>query len=263
MLKNRIIPTVLMRGQQAVKGIGFRSWRNIGNVRMTVRVHQMRNVDELVLLDISGNLPDTLLVRHISGDCFFPLTVGGGVRSVDDIVCLLANGADKVSLNSAAIDRPSLITEAARKVGSQSVVISMDVGSNGLLYAHNGQRNTGLEAVAWARRVQDLGAGELLLTSVERDGALGGYDLDLVRKVSAAVTIPVIAAGGAGSYRDLADGLDAGAHGVAAGALWAFTEATPPEAAQQLHAWGYNVRRPYVANCNPEKPVQGERIPAS
>jgi len=241
MLASRIIPVVLMRGQQAVKGQRFESWRNVGQVRMTVRVHQARQVDELVLLDISGHSPDCGFIRSLAGDCFFPLTVGGGIRDVDTLVALIANGADKISLNTAAVDRPSLITEAANKVGAQSVVIAMDV-KNGLLHTHNGRRNTGIEAVDWARRAQDLGAGEILLTSVERDGMLCGYDLDLVRRVSAAVSIPVVAAGGAGTYRHLAEGLDAGAHAVAAGAIWCFTDNTPPGAAAYLSQHGYNVR---------------------
>lgn len=241
MLASRIIPVVLMRGAQAVKGQRFESWRNVGQVRMTVRVHQARNVDELVLLDISGNLPDLSFIRSLAGDCFFPLTVGGGVKSVDAITALLANGADKVSINTAAVDRPSLITEAANKVGAQSVVIAMDV-KDGLLHTHHGRRNTGIEAVAWAKQVQALGAGEILLTSVERDGMLCGYDIDLVRRVSSAVSIPVIAAGGAGTYRHLAEGLDAGAHAVAAGAIWCFTDQTPPGAASYLDSYGYHVR---------------------
>jgi len=230
-----------MRGQQAVKGQRFESWRNVGQVRMTVRVHQARNVDELVLLDISGHPPDCGFIRSLAGDCFFPLTVGGGVRDVDTLVALLANGADKVSLNTAAVGRPSLITEAASKVGAQSVVVAMDI-KDGLLHTHNGRRNTGLEAVAWARRVQELGAGEILLTSVERDGTLEGYDLDLIERVSRAVSIPVVAAGGAGTYRDLAQGLEAGAHAVAAGAMWCFTDQTPPGAAEYLYRKGYTVR---------------------
>jgi len=241
MLASRIIPVVMMRGQQAVKGERFESWRNVGQVRMTVRVHQARNVDELVLLDISGHPPDYTFVRALAGDCFFPLTVGGGVRNVDTIVSLLANGADKVSINTAAVDRPSLITEAAKKVGAQSVVVAMDI-RDGLLHTHNGQRNTGIEAASWARRVQDLGAGEILLTSVERDGTLEGYDIDLIKRVSAAVSIPVVAAGGAGTYRDLAQGLDAGAHAVAAGAMWVFTDQTPQGAASYLDNYGYKVR---------------------
>lgn len=250
MLATRIVPVVLYRGHEAVKGRGFDSWRSVGLVRQAVRVYERRNVDELVLLDIAatpqGRGPDVALVRDMAGECFFPLTVGGGVTHLDHVRDLLANGADKVALNTAAVETPDLISDAARKFGRQAVVVSIDV-SHGSVATHCGKVDAGIDPVAWAMDVERLGAGEILLNVVERDGTLAGYDLDLIRAVSAAVSIPVIASGGAGTYDDFLAGLAAGAHAVAAGAIWHFTDATPGEAAEHLAAHGVPVRRKLAA----------------
>lgn len=241
MLARRIIPTILYRGTETFKGEGFNSWRRIGNLRQAVRVFQARGVDELVLLDISGKPPDLKLVRDLCSECFMPVTVGGGIRTLDEIVALIANGADKVSLNTAAVTKPDLVTAASRKLGSQSVVVSLDV-KDGTVWTESGTRNTGLSPVAVARESFERGAGEILLTAITRDGTLAGYDLDLIARVSAAVPIPVIASGGAGTYDHLKQALDAGAHAVAAGAMWSFTDATPSGAAEYLDRHGVPVR---------------------
>ena len=246
MLASRIIPVVLMRGHEAVKGKGFDSWRSVGQVRQAVRVYQMRNVDELILLNITGKEPDIALVREMAGDCFMPLCVGGGVRTLEHFRALLANGADKVAINTAAVETPELISQAAEKFGRQAVVVSIDV-KDGYVCTHCGTRRTDLRPAEWARECERRGVGELLLNSVERDGTLQGYDLDLVRSVSEAVSVPVVAVGGAGIYQHLKEGLDAGAHAVAAGALWTFTEATPAGAAEYLHNAGVRVRRKIAA----------------
>lgn len=241
MLKTRIIPVILMKGQQAVKGQGFGWARPIGQLAMTVRVYSARQVDELVLLDVSGNAPDTATVARFADSCFAPLLVGGGIKDLDTIQELLAHGADKISLNTAAVEDPALVEAAARKLGGQSVCISIDVKAD-TVHIHGGKTDTGLCPVMHAKAMQALGAGEILLNRVERDGTMEGYDLDLVAKVAAAVDIPVIACGGAGNYADLLGALIAGAHAVAAGAMWSFTDQTPLQAACYLHAKGIPVR---------------------
>lgn len=216
----------------------------------TVSLYERRNLDEVVLLDIgatpNGNEPNLGLIREFAGSMFCPVTVGGGVRTLEHFRALLANGADKVAINTAALEEPGLIKRAAEKFGKQAVVVSIDVkGSH--VHSHCGTRDTGLAPSAWACMVRTLGAGEIILNRVERDGTLSGYDLDLVREVSSAVDIPVIACGGAGTYQHLKEGLDAGAHAVAAGAMWTFTDATPAGAAEYLASQGVHVRRKIAA----------------
>ena len=241
MLARRIIPVILYRGTEIFKGEGFASSRRVGNLRQAVRVYQSRGVDELILLDISGNPPDVSLIRDLAGECFMPVTVGGGVRTIDQFASLIANGADKVSINTAAVVKPDLITEAARKFGAQAVVVSIDV-KDGTVHIENGQTNTGRDPVEFARECEARGAGEILLNSVTRDGTLTGYDLELVARVSGSVGVPVVACGGAGSYKHLKQALDAGAHAVAASAIWQFTDATPAGAAAYLSNVGIPTR---------------------
>jgi cyclase len=235
-----------MRSHEAMKGNGFDSWRSVGQVRQAVRVYQMRQVDELVLLSITGKEPDIALVREMASDCFMPLTVGGGVTTLEHFRALLKNGADKVAINTAAVENPAIIAAAAEKFGRQAVTVSIDV-KDGYVQTHCGTRRTDLRPVEWARECERLGAGELLLTSVDRDGTLAGYDTDLISAVSKVVSVPVVACGGAGTYEHLREGLAAGAHAVAAGAMWQFTSATPAEAAEYLHNAGVRVRRKLAA----------------
>jgi imidazole glycerol-phosphate synthase subunit HisF len=250
----RIIPVITHRGHNAIKGTQFNSWRSIGDVRTQVEVFQSREVDELVLLDISatyeGRSPDLELVRSLAETCFMPLAVGGGVHSTQDVGNLLANGADKVVINSAAIGDPNIIGDSAHKYGSQAIVVSIDAKLCGFndysVYSDSGTKDTSLHPVAWAKICEDRGAGEILLTSIDMEGSLLGYDIDLIRMVSDAVRIPVVANGGAGRYRHFKEALDVGAHGVAAGAMWAFLDYTPAEAAEYLHSNDYRVRR----SCN-------------
>lgn len=244
-LAHRIIPTVLCRGRQLVKGEKFNSWRSVGHAAQAVQVHQARGVDELVLLDIAataeGRGPDLNLVRELSEACFMPLAVGGGVRSVEDVRALLAAGADKVVVGTAACQDPTLIAAIANKVGRQALVVAIDVRDN-LVYTHAGQHATQYHPVWWALRVAHRGAGEILLTDMAREGTFEGYNLELIQHVSQAVGIPVVAHGGAGSYEHMRQALLAGASAVAAGALFQFTDDTPKGAAQYLARQGLEVR---------------------
>lgn len=251
MLKTRVMPTLLHRDLGLVKGIRFDSWRRVGSAMQAVKVYNMREVDELVFLDISatreGREPDFELVDDLADECFMPLTVGGGVRTLEHFDRLLKVGADKVAVNTALVERPEVIGEAAATFGSQCVVASIDVrrGDDGApeVVTRSGTSATGRDPVELAVDVQDLGAGEILLTSIDRDGTMEGYDLDLVHSVAAAVTIPVIASGGAGEYRHMAEALlEAGASAVAAASMFHFTEQTPLEAKHYLRSRGVAVR---------------------
>ncbi len=251
MLKKRIIPTLLYKNHGLVKGIGFDSWRRVGTALPAIKVFNNREVDELVLLDIAATPENRLVdleeIDRLADECFMPLTVGGGVREMDDIHRLLRAGADKVALNTGALHRPELIREAAASFGSQCIVISIDARgeSSGKyeVYGHCGQKPTGKNVVAWAQEVESLGAGEILLTSVERDGTMDGYDVRLIKAVSEAVSIPVIASGGAGNYEHMAQAfLEGNASAVAAASIFQFTEQTPLEAKRYLQGKGIEVR---------------------
>ncbi len=250
-LKIRVMPTLLYKDLGLVKGQGFDSWRRTGSIMQTVKVYNMREVDEMVFLDITATRqncrPDFAMVDEIADECFMPLTVGGGIRTVDDVRQLLLVGADKISLNSAAVENPDLIRDVARRFGSQCVVISIDFRKHDdgryEVYTESGTRPSGLDPVEWARRVESLEAGEILLTSVDRDGTMTGYDVELTKQVAEAVSIPVIASGGCGEYEHMAQVLShAGVLAVAAGAIYHFTQRTPLEAKKYLREQGFNVR---------------------
>ena len=251
MLKTRIMPTLLYKDLGLVKGVRFDSWRRVGSAMQSVKVYNMREVDELVFLDITatrdGREPDYELVDDLADECFMPLTVGGGVRAVEHFERLLKVGADKVAVNTVLNERPDVIGEAAATFGSQCVIASIDARRSGdgghEAVTRSGTRPTGRDAVALAVEAQERGAGEILLTSLDRDGTMEGYDLDLTRAVAAAVTIPVIASGGAGEYEHMADALLlAGASSVAAASMFHFTEQTPLEAKHYLRTRGVAVR---------------------
>ncbi len=251
MLKTRIIPTLLYRDFGLVKGVGFDSRRAIGSPLQAIKVYEMRGVDELVFLDvrasIEGRGPDLALVDDLADECFMPLTVGGGVRDVEDVRALLRVGADKVSINTAAVEHPEVVASAAEQFGSQCVVVSIDTRRTpaGLVtvWTHAGTVDTGRDPVELARDAERAGAGEILLTSADADGTLAGYDLATLARVVGAVSIPVIASGGAGSFDDFVAALDCGASAVAAAAMFHFTEQTPREAREHIGAAGYPVRR--------------------
>lgn len=241
-LAHRVIPTILVKGRTMVKGERFNPWRSIGLAAQAVRIHQARGVDEVCILDVGatpeGRGPDLGLVEELSDVLFAPLAVGGGVRTLEDVRALLRAGADKVVIGTGG---PRVISEVASHVGSQAVVAALDV-RNGHAFVRAGTRETKQPAVGWARCCELHGAGEILLTSIDREGTQQGYDLDLIRKVSSAVSIPVIAHGGCSGYEDMADAIAAGASAVAAGALFQFTECTPRGAAEYLAKQGMEVR---------------------
>ena len=251
MLKVRVMPTLLFKNFGLVKGVRFDSWRPIGSVMQAIKVYNMREVDELVFLDISatreGRPPDFETVDEIADECFIPLTVGGGVRRIDDVGRLLQVGADKIAINTAAIQTPELIRLVADKYGSQCAVASIDAKKlpNGQyeVFTHSGTRATGKDPVTNAREVEALGAGEILLTSIDRDGTMAGYDIELIRDVSNAVSIPLIASGGAGNYEHMASAIIQGkASAVAAASIFHFTQQTPLEAKCFLRERGINTR---------------------
>nr|BAL53498.1 imidazole glycerol phosphate synthase, cyclase subunit HisF [uncultured Chloroflexota bacterium] len=207
MLAKRIIPCLDIRDGRVVKGVNFLNLRDAGDPLEQARLYQQQEADELVFLDISatieGRQTTRELVARLAAEVFMPLTVGGGIRHVEDVRALLLAGADKVSLNTAAVERPALISECAARFGSQCVVLAIDArhrndGSGWEVYTHAGQRASGLDALEWAMQGVELGAGEILLTSMDADGTLHGYDLELIRTIAQAVPTPIIASGGAG-----------------------------------------------------------------
>ena len=231
MLRPRIIPCLLLRGGAAlVKTEKFRDPRYVGDPLNAIRIFNEKEVDELVLLDITataeGREPDCARPAELAGECFMPAAYGGGLNSLDVIGRVLAAGFEKVVLGTAACADPELVRAAAREFGSQSIVVCIDVKRNwrgqARAVCRNARQDCGLDAVAYARRMAELGAGELLLQAVDRDGTMRGYDLDLVREVAAGVVVPVIAAGGAGSHADLRAALDAGASSAAAGSIFVY-----------------------------------------
>lgn len=253
MLKVRVIPTLLWKQFGLVKGVGFDSWRRVGPVLPAVKVYNQREVDELVLVDIVAHLgdddPDFESIDEFGQDCFVPLTVGGGITRIEQVQRLLRAGADKVAINTAAFARPELVTEIARRYGAQCVVASIDVRAQDgwwACFSHAGQQATGREVVTWARELEDRGAGEILITSIERDGTMQGYDLPLIEALVRAVKVPVIASGGAGNYEHMVEAVtQAGASAVAAASMFHFTEQTPAGAKAALAAAGVRVRQAY------------------
>ncbi|MBI4394064.1 MAG: imidazole glycerol phosphate synthase subunit HisF [Euryarchaeota archaeon] len=217
MLKKRIIPCLDVKDGDVVKGVRFEKLQSVGSPKALAVEYERQGGDEVVFLDISASVEGrkaTLdVVRKTAEDLFIPLTVGGGISTVNDIEAALSAGADKVSMNTAAVRNPSMITEAAERFGSQCVVVAIDAKRKGRswdVFTHGGSRKTDLDAVMWAKRAAQLGAGEILLTSMDRDGTTEGYDLDLTRKVVDAVPIPVIASGGAGTNEHILEALTEG-----------------------------------------------------
>lgn len=250
MLKVRVIPTLLWKAPSLVKGTRFDSWRRIGAILPAVKVYNARDVDELIIVDIAANqqnrAADEAWVRSFAPSCFVPLAVGGGISDADQIAGLLRAGADKVSIGTAAYDNPKLIDQAARQFGSQCLVVSVDV-SDGECVSRSGKQATGRTPVEFAREMADRGAGEILLTSIDRDGTMAGYDVNLIGAVCVAVDIPVIASGGAGNYRHMVEAIAVGASAVAVGSMFHFTEQTPAGARHALADAGIPVRQTMTA----------------
>ncbi len=246
----RVIPCLDVTGGRVVKGVNFAGLRDAGDPVELAARYDEQGADELVFLDItaSSERRDTMLevVRRTADQVFIPLTVGGGVRSVQDVDRLLRAGADKVSVNTAAVQRPDLLAEAAARFGAQCIVLSVDARRSGggfEVTTHGGRRGTGLDAVRWAERAVALGAGEILLNSIDADGTLGGFDTELISAVRAAVGVPVIASGGAGRLGDFAAAVGAGADAVLAASLFHFGTVTIGQVKDALAAAGRPVRR--------------------
>ena len=245
MLAKRIIPTILVSGLNAVKGKQYDARRSIGSAIAIAQVHALRGVDEMIILDVDATRqkrgPDLELVKRLSESCFMPITVGGGVSTLEHIEALLRAGADKVAICTAAHDDPYLSSAAAIRFGSQAIVgvveyIGQRVTSRCGKYEHH------MTPVDWAHNLEVLGAGEILLTSVHHDGMLCGYDLLTLTKVAKQSSVPVIVSGGCGNYQHMVQAFDAGASGCAAGAMFAFEDTTPRAAAAYAHGMGVETR---------------------
>ena len=253
-VRARVIPCLDVANGRVVKGVNFVELRDAGDPVEQARAYDAAGADELCFLDITASheARGTILdvVRRTAEVCFMPLTVGGGVRSADDARALLLAGADKVAVNSAAVERPELVAELADKFGSQCVVASVDarrVADGWEVFTHGGRRATGIDAVAHALRLAELGAGELLVTSMDRDGTKSGYDLDLIRTIADQVRVPVVASGGVGGLGDLVAGIVEGhASAVLAASIFHFGEASIADAHAALAAAGIAVRRPVL-----------------
>ncbi len=263
MLKNRLIPCLLLQNGQLVKSTSFKDYQIIGNPKTAIQFFNAWAVDEIIFLDISTNSDYTTLlrqdynykilrtltdiIRESAKICFVPLTVGGGIRTIDQMRNLFKNGADKITINTEAVRRPELITEASEKFGSQAVVVSIDVklddSDNYEVFVDHGRRATGMDPIDWAKKAESLGAGEIFLNSIDRDGSLAGYDLRFVKMVTEAVNIPVIACGGAGKWQDFVDGIRiGGASAVSAANIFHFTEQSIRHAKKYMAEAGIDVR---------------------
>lgn len=253
MLSRRIIPCLDVKAGRVVKGVKFLELRDAGDPVESARAYDAQGADELVFLDITASSDERSIMYDVvaatAEQCFMPLTVGGGLRNVADIEAMLKSGADKVSLNTAAIKNPDLIQAASDRFGAQCIVLAIDAkrepdGKSWRVYTHGGRNPTELDAVSWARRATELGAGEILLTSMDADGMLSGYDCLLTRAVSDAVPVPVIASGGAGQLSHFADALNTGhASAVLAASLFHFGTLTIPQVKAYLGEQGIPVRR--------------------
>jgi imidazole glycerol-phosphate synthase subunit HisF len=250
MLKNRIIPCLDVKNGRVVKGINFVDLKDAGDPVEQAKIYSDGGADEICFLDItaSNENRETIyeVVKNTSEKCFVPLTVGGGVRSVKDINKLLNCGADKVSINTAAVQNPDVIIESSKKFGSQCIVVAIDAKKNNEkweVFTHGGRNKTGIDALGFAKKMEDCGAGELLVTSMDRDGTQVGYDIDLMSKISTAVNIPIIASGGVGNLDHLVDGIEKGkANAVLAASIFHYGKHSIKEAKEYLDSKGIPVR---------------------
>ena len=268
MLTKRIIPCLDVKGGRVVKGVSFKNIRDAGDPRELAAFYEREGADELVFLDITASSDgrDTMIdvVKRVSEEVFIPLTVGGGIRSVEDVRRMLEAGADKVSVNTAAVLNPDLVSDASDYFGSQCIVVAMDIkriiagepkyvtasdtslaiddDSRWEVYTHGGRNATGLDALKWAKRIADLGAGELLVTSMDADGQKDGYDLELMREIGQTVTVPIIASGGAGTLEHLYDAARGGSDAVLAASIFHYGEYTVRQAKDYLSERGLPIR---------------------
>ena len=250
MLKNRIIPCLDVKNGRVVKGINFVNLKDAGDPVEQAKIYSDSGADEICFLDItaSNENRDTIydVVERTSKKCFVPLTVGGGVRSIDDISKLLNCGADKVSINTAAVENPKVISDSSKKFGSQCIVVAIDAKKNDdkwEVFTHGGRNNSGLDALEYAKKMEDSGAGELLVTSMDRDGTQIGYDVELMNNISSNVNIPLIASGGVGNLDHLVDGIKLGnASAVLAASIFHYGKHSVKEAKEYLDSKGIPVR---------------------
>jgi len=230
MLKTRVMPCLLLKESKLVKTIEFKNPNYIGDPINAVMIYNEKEVDELVFLDITATVnnqkPSFKIIQEIATECFMPFTYGGGINNTQDMKTIFGLGVEKIAINSYAVENPTFITEAAKIFGSQSIVASIDVkrteGGSYRVFTRSGSKNTGLDPVKCARTVETLGAGEILLTSIDKDGTMLGYDTNIIREVAEAVNIPIIACGGAGRIEDFGKAVAAGASAVAAGSLFVY-----------------------------------------
>ena len=251
-LAKRVIPCLDVTAGRVVKGVNFVALRDAGDPVEIAARYDAEGADEICFLDITASSDERDIIVHVieavAERVFIPLTVGGGVRKVDDVRRLLNAGADKVSINTAAVQNPELVREASGRVGNQCIVVAIDAkrragGSGWEVYTHGGRRPTGIDAVDWARRMQEAGAGEILLTSMDRDGTREGFDLGLTRAVSDAVDVPVIASGGVGTLAHMAEGvLEGGADAVLAASIFHFGDYSVRQAKEYMRSRGIEVR---------------------
>ena len=250
MLKNRIIPCLDVKNGRVVKGINFIDLKDAGDPVEQAKIYSDGGADEICFLDItaSNENRDTIyeVVKKTSKKCFVPLTVGGGVRNIEDINKLLYCGADKVSINTAAVQNSKVVIESSKKFGSQCIVVAIDAKHNGKsweIFTHGGRNNTGIEALDFAKKMEDCGAGELLVTSMDRDGTQVGYDIELISKISSKVNIPLIASGGVGNLDHLLDGIKLGnASAVLAASIFHYGKYSVKQAKEYLDSKGIPVR---------------------
>lgn len=253
-LSKRVIPCLDVTGGRVVKGVNFVGLRDAGDPVEIARRYDQQGADELCFLDITASSDERGMIlhviEHVAAQVFIPLTVGGGVRTVDDVRSLLNAGADKVSINTAAVLDPGLVERAAGRVGSQCIVVAIDArrvpGTSPQkweVYTHGGRRATGIDALEWGRRMQNAGAGEILLTSMDRDGTKAGFDLELTRAFSDALDVPIIASGGVGGVQDFVDGvIEGGADALLAASVFHYGELTVGDVKRRMEASGIEVR---------------------
>ncbi|MBT6977319.1 MAG: imidazole glycerol phosphate synthase subunit HisF [Rhodospirillaceae bacterium] len=251
MLTKRVIPCLDVKDGRVVKGVNFVDLVDAGDPVEQAKIYDKAGADELTFLDITASSDNRDIIYDVvsatAEHCFMPLTVGGGVRVVEDVRKLLLAGADKVSINTAAVNRPEFVGEAALKFGNQCIVVAIDAKRDGHggfeVFTHGGRNPTGIEVIGWARRMVELGAGEILLTSMDRDGTRSGFDVELTRAVADAISVPVIASGGVGTLAHMVDGIESGhADAVLAASIFHFGEYSIAEAKQAMRAAGLPVR---------------------
>jgi cyclase len=251
MLKKRIIPKFLIRNGRLVKGVRFHdNFREAGNPVSTAKVYDAYGVDELLFLDIDatpqGRPASGAVIERVSEEVFMPFTVGGGIRTLDQIASLLASGADKVCINTSAIENPAFVTQAASRFGDQCIVVGIDYkrigGGQNRVISHCGHTQTDMDPVDWALRMQDAHAGEIMLCSVERDGTMDGYDVELIAKISQCLEVPLIASSGAGTLHHCQEALDAGASAITISSMFLFSDHSPIKVRTYLSTNGVSVR---------------------